>query len=48
MQKWEYKVLDAANENQLNELGAEGWELIAVTIDSYNGVRRFYLKRAAH
>ncbi len=32
MQKWEYKVLrHGASEEELNKLGAEGWELIAVT-----------------
>jgi hypothetical protein len=32
MQKWEYKVIRGElSEDQLNTLGAEGWELIAVT-----------------
>ena len=30
MQKWEYKVVNRAevSEDQLNEFGAEGWELM--------------------
>jgi hypothetical protein len=42
-QKWEYKY--ASKFNDLNKLGDEGWELVAVT--EYNGVAStFYLKRA--
>lgn len=38
--QWEYKItnirsenyrIDPANEAQLNELGAQGWELVAIT-----------------
>ena len=30
MQKWEYKTLSyAPSEEQLNQLGAQGWELVA-------------------
>lgn len=33
MQKWEYKVINLDYQNreaQLNELGQQGWELVAV------------------
>jgi hypothetical protein len=31
MQKWEYKVLSHyPNQDELNELGQEGWNLVAV------------------
>jgi hypothetical protein len=32
MQKWEYKFISSAfpNENTMNQLGAEGWELVSV------------------
>ncbi|HEX8072501.1 MAG TPA: DUF4177 domain-containing protein [Pyrinomonadaceae bacterium] len=42
---WEYKVVNSLTEEQLNQLGAEGWELVAVAIaDDHNP--RQYLKRA--
>ena len=47
MQKWEYKILrDAPSEDELNKLGAEGWELIAVTAtgSGFYGICT-YLKR---
>ncbi|MDQ3713833.1 MAG: DUF4177 domain-containing protein [Acidobacteriota bacterium] len=33
MQKWEYRFVPAAfiNEKTLNEFGAQGWELVAVS-----------------
>ena len=40
MQKWEYKVLQAPTEDQLNLYGSQGWELVAIDQTS-----RFYLKR---
>lgn len=31
MQKWEYKIVNGySNEARLNQLGNEGWELLAV------------------
>ena len=29
---WEYKSTAQLNEKQLNELGAQGWELVAVGV----------------
>jgi hypothetical protein len=44
MQKWEYKVIYGyPNEQALNKLGEEGWELVAVVagglehVDEYAG-----------
>lgn len=39
--RWEYTATEKAGE--LNGLGAEGWELVGVTVVA--GVERFYLKR---
>ena len=46
MQKWEYLVIEVPEQSELNKLGSEGWELIAVagTSTEYYGVRAF-LKR---
>lgn len=41
MKKWEYKVERKGNEDRLNALGDQGWELVHV---SY-AFLRFYLKR---
>jgi len=41
MTRWEYAVTD--NPQLLNEWGAQGWELVAVT--QANGAERFYFKR---
>ena len=48
MTKWEYRVLDALGdgpevEGTLNDLGQEGWELIATQTAGI--VLRLYLKR---
>ncbi len=45
---WQYKVISrdlpqALNEEELNALGKEGWELTAVL--SEGGARHFYFKR---
>ena len=29
MQKWEYMIIGSPNEETLNKLGEEGWELVA-------------------
>ncbi len=50
MLMWEYKIvgstmgLQPKREEQLNELGKEGWMLVAV-IDCGSGSVTFYLKR---
>ncbi len=41
---WEYRVENnGLSQEQLNELGSEGWELVAVSIS--NGQAYHYLKR---
>jgi hypothetical protein len=45
MQKWEYTVEEYLKEYQLNNLGAEGWELVAVTCNGYGTPEVFYLKK---
>jgi hypothetical protein len=48
MTKWEYRTegvrFGDSSEDRLNELGAEGWELVAVTLHE-SGARSLYLKR---
>ena len=47
-EQWEYKM-DYLNEEGLNKLGSQGWELVCVTTepDRYEGywTTKFYLKR---
>lgn len=48
MQKWEYKLVPSERDVEalLNQLGAEGWELIAINIGHSPGSRAmYYLKR---
>ena len=51
MQKWEYKTVYSPRANELNKLGAEGWELVCVvaevsgTADSTSSSTEAYLKR---
>jgi hypothetical protein len=33
MQKWEYKRVPYITENELDQLGNEGWELVSVVAD---------------
>ena len=40
MQKWEYMIVSSPNEEALNKLGEQGWELVALS--PYN---KAYLKR---
>lgn len=45
---WEYKILNVGNSNineeSLNELGKEGWELVSISFSKYANV--FFFKRA--
>lgn len=34
---WEYKIVYTASEDELNKLGAEGWDLTAAYISPANG-----------
>jgi hypothetical protein len=45
-QRWQYKVIvqSAVSEEELNALGAEGWELVGVV--ALPETRQFYFKRA--
>jgi hypothetical protein len=47
MQKWEYKEIRDASESTLNQLGADGWELVAVmaTHADHPAYYVFYFKR---
>ena len=48
MTQWEYKILFSTvignDQKQLNELGLEGWELVATT-NSMGGVEGYVMKR---
>jgi len=41
---WEYKITGSVSEQQLNELGSQGWELAAATAEGGNFA--LFLKRA--
>ena len=46
MQKWEYKVTDILSENELNEIGLQGWELVAIfAVSSYGASSSLVFKR---
>jgi hypothetical protein len=42
---WEYKEI-SGGEYQINQLGAQGWELVSVVYDQGAGARIYTLKRA--
>lgn len=45
--QWEYKIEYNATEKKLNQLAAQGWELIAVSPDAETkNLTGFYFKRA--
>jgi hypothetical protein len=37
MQKWEYKITALMGEKEMNELGSQGWELVAILAVNYQG-----------
>ena len=37
MKQWEYKTITFVGEEQLNRLGAEGWELVIIINAKYSG-----------
>ncbi len=50
--KWEYKAIllslsssEAGNEQKLNTLGDEGWELVTVAVEAGMAVGTAFLKR---
>lgn len=45
MQEWEYKIAESLDESDLNELGEDGWELVAVTSNDSGSPLYFYFKR---
>jgi len=46
IQKWEYKIEYNASEKKLNQLGAEGWELVGASPEaSTSNLTGFYFKR---
>jgi hypothetical protein len=45
MQKWEYKIVSDASEQDLDKLGLEGWELVAAAYNPHSLNSYCYLKR---
>jgi hypothetical protein len=46
MQEWEYKIIEKSiSESKLNELGKDGWELVAVVVKSTWIGHLFFFKR---
>lgn len=48
MTKWEYKILERVGhygEDDLDDEGAEGWELVAMTYDPMDGRSEYVFKR---
>jgi hypothetical protein len=46
MQKWEYKIVEKSiSESKLNELGKDGWELVAVVMKTSLMGHLFYFRR---
>lgn len=46
---WEYKITQPLAEKELNELGAQGWELVEIKLRTFNGETSqelYYFKRA--
>ena len=48
MQKWEYRQIHGGlTDSQLNDLGAQGWELAGFAFDYMNNDYRYVFKRSA-
>jgi len=50
MQKWEYKIVTSSvrssgDEQELNRLGEEGWELVAATWGDTHGSKYIFKRR---
>ena len=46
MKKWEYKILEChRTEDDLNMLGSDGWELVAVIPETDDNYIAYFLKR---
>lgn len=46
MQKWEYKLVNGwLTQDQLEDLGNEGWELVTTVVGMGNRNMAFYFKR---
>lgn len=46
MQKWEYlKKTYISDEYDLNKLGEQGWELVAVTFNENGSPQEYFFKR---
>lgn len=49
--KWEYNVLDDDDKESLDDMGREGWELVSVIFEVWQGEygieggRRYYFRR---
>ena len=41
---WEYRYAERITDDQINQFGAAGWEMVNFTTDQY-GNARFYFKR---
>ena len=44
-QQWEYKKLMDKNQDELNELGRQGWELASTTLNSNDNSEIMIFKR---
>lgn len=47
MQKWEYKLAEIYDhiQRELNRLGEEGWELVAVAFNDKGSIQSYLFKR---
>ncbi|GAA4593726.1 hypothetical protein GCM10023194_58730 [Planotetraspora phitsanulokensis] len=47
MTRWEYRVCAVRSESDLNQLGAQGWELVSAVYDTDRMIVALYFKRPA-